>query len=52
MFLVRQNVHALKLAHRAYVMVGGNITISGTGKSCWHGPIARGLPQADDTERH
>lgn len=31
-FLVEQNAfHALKLAHRAYVMVNGNITMSGTG---------------------
>jgi len=33
-FLVEQNAfHALKLAHRGYVMVNGCITISGTGKS-------------------
>jgi branched-chain amino acid transport system ATP-binding protein len=32
-FLVEQNAyHALKLAHRAYVMVTGTITMSGTGK--------------------
>jgi branched-chain amino acid transport system ATP-binding protein len=32
-FLVEQNAyHALKLAHRAYVMVNGRITLSGTGK--------------------
>ncbi|MHA7775247.1 ABC transporter ATP-binding protein [Roseibium sp. M-1] len=32
-FLVEQNAyHALKLAHRAYVMVNGKITMSGTGK--------------------
>jgi len=31
-FLVEQNAHhALKLAHRAYVMVNGRITITGTG---------------------
>jgi branched-chain amino acid transport system ATP-binding protein len=31
-FLVEQNAyHALKLAHRAYVMVNGQITMSGTG---------------------
>ena len=30
MFLVEQNAfHALKLAHRGYVMVNGNITMSG-----------------------
>lgn len=33
-FLVEQNAyHALKLAHRGYVMVNGEITMSGTGKS-------------------
>ena len=32
-FLVEQNAyHALKLAHRAYVMVNGKITMSGTGR--------------------
>ena len=32
MFLVEQNAfHALRLAHRAYVMVNGRITMSGTG---------------------
>ena len=32
-FLVEQNAyHALKLAHRSYVMVNGKITMSGTGK--------------------
>ncbi|MFD1696713.1 ABC transporter ATP-binding protein [Roseibium aestuarii] len=32
-FLVEQNAyHALKLAHRGYVMVNGTITMSGTGK--------------------
>ena len=32
MFLVEQNAfHALKLAHRGYVMVNGAITLSGTG---------------------
>lgn len=32
-FLVEQNAnHALKLAHRGYVMVNGHITLSGTGK--------------------
>jgi branched-chain amino acid transport system ATP-binding protein len=32
-FLVEQNAfHALKLAHRGYVMVNGLITLSGTGK--------------------
>jgi len=33
-FLVEQNAfHALKLAHRGYVMVNGEITMTGTGKS-------------------
>jgi branched-chain amino acid transport system ATP-binding protein len=32
-FLVEQNAyHALRLAHRGYVMVNGKITLSGTGK--------------------
>ncbi len=32
-FLVEQNAyHALKLAHRGYVMVNGEITMSGTGR--------------------
>jgi branched-chain amino acid transport system ATP-binding protein len=32
-FLVEQNAyHALKLAHRAYVMVNGQITLTGTGR--------------------
>ena len=31
-FLVEQNAHhALRLAHRGYVMVNGKITMSGTG---------------------
>jgi len=36
-FLVEQNAyHALKLAHRGYVMVNGNITMSGTGQELLH----------------
>ena len=32
-FLVEQNAfHALRLAHRGYVMVNGSITMSGTGR--------------------
>ena len=32
-FLVEQNAnHALRLAHRGYVMVNGKITLSGTGR--------------------
>jgi branched-chain amino acid transport system ATP-binding protein len=41
-FLVEQNAyHALKLAHRAYVMVNGNITMSGTGKELLSRPEVR-----------
>lgn len=41
-FLVEQNAfHALKLAHRAYVMVNGNITISGTGRELLAKPEVR-----------
>jgi branched-chain amino acid transport system ATP-binding protein len=37
-FLVEQNAfHALKLAHRGYVMVNGRITLNGTG----HALLAR-----------
>ncbi|MGL4439292.1 MAG: ABC transporter ATP-binding protein [Bosea sp. (in: a-proteobacteria)] len=38
-FLVEQNAfHALKLAHRGYVMVNGVITMSGTGKELLSNP--------------
>lgn len=41
-FLVEQNAfHALKLAHRAYVMVNGRITMSGTGKELLASPEVR-----------
>jgi branched-chain amino acid transport system ATP-binding protein len=41
-FLVEQNAfHALKLAHRAYVMVNGNITMTGTGKELLAKPEVR-----------
>jgi len=41
-FLVEQNAfHALKLAHRAYVMVNGNITLTGTGKELLAKPEVR-----------
>jgi branched-chain amino acid transport system ATP-binding protein len=41
-FLVEQNAfHALKLAHRAYVMVNGVITISGSGKELLADPKVR-----------
>ena len=38
-FLVEQNAfHALKLAHRGYVMVNGRITLTGTGQELLHRP--------------
>jgi branched-chain amino acid transport system ATP-binding protein len=41
-FLVEQNAfHALKLAHQAYVMVNGNITMSGTGTELLSRPEIR-----------
>ena len=41
-FLVEQNAfHALKLAHRAYVMVNGAITMKGTGKELLARPEVR-----------
>jgi branched-chain amino acid transport system ATP-binding protein len=41
-FLVEQNAfHALKLAHRAYVMVNGAITLSGTGQELLSRPEVR-----------
>ncbi len=41
-FLVEQNAyHALKLAHRGYVMVNGTITMSGTGKALLADPQVR-----------
>jgi branched-chain amino acid transport system ATP-binding protein len=41
-FLVEQNAfHALKLAHRGYVMVNGVITMSGTGKDLLANPQVR-----------
>ncbi|HZH12226.1 MAG TPA: ABC transporter ATP-binding protein [Microvirga sp.] len=41
-FLVEQNAyHALKLAHRGYVMVTGTITMSGTGKDLLNDPQVR-----------
>ena len=41
-FLVEQNAfHALKLAHQAYVMVNGKITMSGTGKDLLARPEIR-----------
>jgi branched-chain amino acid transport system ATP-binding protein len=41
-FLVEQNAfHALKLAHRAYVMVNGRIAMSGTGKELLASPEIR-----------
>jgi branched-chain amino acid transport system ATP-binding protein len=41
-FLVEQNAfHALKLAHRGYVMVSGLITMSGSGKELLARPEIR-----------
>jgi branched-chain amino acid transport system ATP-binding protein len=41
-FLVEQNAfHALRLAHRAYVMVNGRITMSGTGSELLASPEIR-----------
>jgi branched-chain amino acid transport system ATP-binding protein len=41
-FLVEQNAyHALKLAHRGYVMVTGTITLSGTGQELLENPQVR-----------
>ena len=42
MFLVEQNAfHALKLAHRGYVMVNGQITMQGTGQELLARPEVR-----------
>jgi branched-chain amino acid transport system ATP-binding protein len=42
-FLVEQNAyHALKLAHRGYVMVNGFITLSGTGRELLEHPEIKG----------
>jgi branched-chain amino acid transport system ATP-binding protein len=41
-FLVEQNAfHALKLAHRGYVMINGVVTMSGTGKDLLANPQVR-----------
>jgi branched-chain amino acid transport system ATP-binding protein len=41
-FLVEQNAfHALKLAHRGYVMVNGRVTMSGTGRELLANPEVR-----------
>ena len=41
-FLVEQNAyHALKLAHRAYVMVNGRVALSGTGRQLLANPEIR-----------
>jgi branched-chain amino acid transport system ATP-binding protein len=42
-FLVEQNAyHALKLAHRGYVMVTGTITLAGTGRELLDNPEVKG----------
>jgi branched-chain amino acid transport system ATP-binding protein len=41
-FLVEQNAfHALRLAHRGYVMVNGRITLSGSGRDLLANPEVR-----------
>ena len=41
-FMVEQNAHrALRLAHRAYVLVNGLITLSGTGAELLANPEVR-----------
>jgi branched-chain amino acid transport system ATP-binding protein len=41
-FLVEQNAyHALRLAHRGYVMANGNILMSGTGRELLSNPEVR-----------
>ena len=41
-FLVEQNAfHALRLAHRGYVMVNGQITLSGPGQELLANPEVR-----------
>jgi branched-chain amino acid transport system ATP-binding protein len=41
-FLVEQNAfHALKLAHRGYVIVNGEVTLSGTGRELLERPEVR-----------
>jgi branched-chain amino acid transport system ATP-binding protein len=41
-FLVEQNAyHALKLAHRGYVMVNGEITLQGSGRELLRRPEVR-----------
>jgi branched-chain amino acid transport system ATP-binding protein len=41
-FLVEQNAfHALRLAHRGYVIVNGEVTLSGTGRDLLERPEVR-----------
>ena len=41
-FLVEQNAHmALRLAHRGYVLVSGQVTLSGTGSELHNNPEVR-----------
>ncbi|GEP03251.1 ABC transporter ATP-binding protein [Methylobacterium oxalidis] len=54
-FLVEQNAyHALKLAHRGYVLVNGRVTMSGTGRALLDDPAVKaaylegGLVEASD----
>jgi branched-chain amino acid transport system ATP-binding protein len=51
-FLVEQNAfHALKLAHRGYVMVNGEITLSGTGRELLARPEVRAAYLEGGAER-
>jgi branched-chain amino acid transport system ATP-binding protein len=51
-FLVEQNAyHALKLAHRGYVMVNGEITLAGTGRELLARPVVRAAYLEGGAER-
>jgi branched-chain amino acid transport system ATP-binding protein len=51
-FLVEQNAyHALKLAHRGYVMVNGKITLAGTGQELLARPEVRAAYLEGGAER-
>jgi branched-chain amino acid transport system ATP-binding protein len=52
-FLVEQNAyHALKLAHRGYVMVNGEITLQGAGRELLQRPEVRAAYLEGGTRRH
>lgn len=51
-FLVEQNAHAaLKLAHRGYVLVNGEVSLSGTGSELLSHPSVKAAYLGDDFER-